>query len=384
MERTFAEFFAGIGLLRLGLEQAGWKSAFANDIDPKKFEMYWDNFQDAAEQYLLGDVHDVHPQEVPQVALATASFPCTDLSLAGYRKGLSGLQSGSFWGFAKLLHRMDGQRPPLVLLENVPGLLTSHGGRDFAAIIRALNELNYACDAFVLDAVNFVPQSRERLFVVAMFDAPGTSDVSARLQRRSERLRWSKLTNFMTERVDLGWRVLEIPEPPRQTPELRSLIERLPKTSERWWTQERVDYLLSQMWPRHRRRVDDLAKRGSVTYATAYRRVRASKSMAEVRFDGIAGCLRTPKGGSSRQILLAMGRNRIRARFLTPIEYARLMGAPEYPISVGDNQAYFGFGDAVCVPAIEWIGRNVLERCIGETKMGLANASKPRRRRAEV
>ena len=365
-EKTFAEFFAGIGLVRLGLEAAGWKAKFANDIDEKKFEMYWDNFQDAGETYLPGDIHDLTSKDVPSVTLATASFPCTDLSLAGYRKGLSGDQSGTFWAFTRLLQQMDGQRPPLVLIENVPGFLTSQRGQDFADAIKALSDLNYSCDAFVLDAINFVPQSRQRLFVVAMLDAPNTPNVSRALASRDSRLCSAHLSEFMTTRSDLSWRLLTIPAPPERKQRLAKLVERLPAHSPRWWSEERVQYLLNQMWPRHRAIVDRLMTASSVRYATVYRRIRSGRSMAEVRSDGIAGCLRTPKGGSSRQILLVMGHGMTRARFLTPSEYARLMGAPNYEIAVPDNQAYFGFGDAVCVPAIEWIGKNVLNPLVGK------------------
>jgi len=82
--------------------------------------------------------------------------------------------------------------------------------------------------------------------------------------------------------------------------------------------------------------------------------------MAELRTDGIAGCLRTPRGGSGRQILFAAGRGRYAVRLLTPRECARLMGADSFRIVVPLNQALFGFGDAVCVPVIRWIANNYL------------------------
>jgi DNA (cytosine-5)-methyltransferase 1 len=82
--------------------------------------------------------------------------------------------------------------------------------------------------------------------------------------------------------------------------------------------------------------------------------------MAEIRFDGIAGCLRTPKGGSARQILLQVGKGEINVRLLTPKECARLMGADDFKLSGTANQALFGFGDAVCVPVISWIANNYL------------------------
>src|SRR5438477_9855934 len=109
-ERTFAEFFAGIGLMRIGLERAGWRITFANDIDEDKWQMYRDHFGDTGE-FIVGDVHKIDASTVSAVALATASFPCNDLSLAGARKGLAGEQSSAFWGFMEVLTEMGARRP---------------------------------------------------------------------------------------------------------------------------------------------------------------------------------------------------------------------------------------------------------------------------------
>ena len=89
--------------------------------------------------------------------------------------------------------------------------------------------------------------------------------------------------------------------------------------------------------------------------------------MAELRTDGIAGCLRTPKGGSGRQILFKGGFGGCRVRLLTPRECARLMGADDYKITVSSNNALFGFGDAVCVPVVEWIAKYYLNPLVAES-----------------
>jgi DNA (cytosine-5)-methyltransferase 1 len=171
---TVAEFFAGIGLVRCALEQEGFKVVFANDIEPSKRVLYAANF-DAA-HFHLGDVRGVQGAHVPPVDLATASFPCTDLSLAGNRAGLAGNESGMFWEFARVLDEMP-QRPRAVLLENVIGFATSHGGKDMLAAVAELNRLGYWCDIFVMDARWFVPQSRPRMFVVgSQIRLPGTDD----------------------------------------------------------------------------------------------------------------------------------------------------------------------------------------------------------------
>lgn len=81
--KTVAEFFAGIGLMRMGLEADGWSVDFANDIAPDKHEMYSAHFRDAEDHFLLGDIHELEASQIPSISLATASFPCNDLSLAG-------------------------------------------------------------------------------------------------------------------------------------------------------------------------------------------------------------------------------------------------------------------------------------------------------------
>ena len=79
-KKTFAEFFAGIGLMRMGLEREGWTIAYANDIAADKYEMYSDNFPDAKAHFVLGDIHQLNVEDVPTVALATASFLCDEVS----------------------------------------------------------------------------------------------------------------------------------------------------------------------------------------------------------------------------------------------------------------------------------------------------------------
>lgn len=92
---------------------------------------------------------------------------------------------------------------------------------------------------------------------------------------------------------------------------------------------------------------------------TAFRRTRRGKTRCEVRYD-LAGCLRTPKGGSAKQIVVATSGGKLQMRWMSPREYARLQGVADFPITVPAIQAMYGFGDAVCVPAIEWIDQSLL------------------------
>ena len=356
--KTFAEFFAGIGLMRIGLERAGWHIAFANDIDEDKWQMYRDHFGNTGE-FIVGDVHKIAANVVPSVGLATASFPCNDLSLAGARKGLAGEHSSAFWGFMEVLSKMGSKRPPMVLLENVTGFLTSHDGNDFRDALLALNRLGYAVDAFIIDAVRFVPQSRQRLFVVGT----RTERVSALNETPKfyeSDCRPSALADFIMWNPEINWRIRPLPQLPTSNRHLGEILENLSPNSLTWWSKERCDYLLNQMSAKHRAIADEMMRGSKTTYGTIFRRVRNGKSMAELRTDGIAGCLRTPRGGSGRQILFAAGRGHFAVRLLTARECARLMGADDFKMNVPLNQALFGFGDAVCVPVVEWITRQYL------------------------
>lgn len=359
-DRLVAEFFAGIGLMRMGLEQAGWTVAFANDIDPSKQEMYDAHFNDSPSHFHLGDVHKLDPDSIPNIALATASFPCTDLSLAGGRKGLAGAHSSAFWGFIEALDGMKGRRPPIVLLENVTGFLTSNGGKDFEEAMVALNGLGYQVDPFIIDAASFVPQSRKRLFVVGVKQhlAP-TSFVADHFLGSTHRP--DALASFIFTHPHIKWALRDLPPLPSfSSRALSEVLEDLPRTSSEWFSEERTSYLISQMSTLHSERLDQMRVSKKISYGTVFRRVRKGVTMAELRTDGIAGCLRTPKGGSARQILIKAGQGHVSSRLLTPRECARLMGADDFVLEVPLNQALFGFGDAVCVPVVKWIGENYL------------------------
>jgi DNA (cytosine-5)-methyltransferase 1 len=372
-QRTVAEFFAGIGLMRLGLEQQGWLVAFANDIDARKEAMYAAHFHDTQPHFVLGDVHMLAAKDIPDVTLATASFPCTDLSLAGARGGIYVRESSALWGFTHALEELGERRPPLVLLENVTGFLTSHRGEDFRVAMQELNRLGYSVDAFILDAARFVPQSRQRLFVIGVQDAlykddttppplpvPLVSDVRPRA-----------VAEYMLAHQDaIRWRVRPLPPMPAPTEILTTILEDLPPDHPMWWSAERATYLLNQMSPSHRAVAERMIAGEEWSYGTVFRRMRAGRSMAELRTDGIAGCLRTPKGGSAKQILVKAGRGDYHARLLTPREAARLMGAGAYTLPNSLDSAYFGFGDAVCVPAIEWIATHYLNPLVNELLRG--------------
>lgn len=351
------EFFAGIGLARMGLEKAGFEVVWSNDYQPDKRDMYVAHFGESdGHTFALGDIADIKASDLPTDAvLAWASSPCTDLSLAGWRAGLAGAESGVFWHFVELLRLLEASRPKVVVLENVTGLATSHGGDDLAAAIRGFNDLGYSVDVLTLDARRFLPQSRPRMFVIgAQNPPPDTTEPHSEL--RPDYLQWVfGDPSLRTHRAHL-------PSPPApRIKGLSALIEDIPIGDERWWDAERTAAFVASLSPIQRQRVAELKRAKGVTYRTAYRRTRAGVAVWEVRPDDISGCLRTARGGSSKQAVVRLGNKRLEVRWMTPLEYARLMGAGTYNLNgARTNQALFGFGDAVAVPVVRWLGVNYL------------------------
>ncbi|HET7568526.1 MAG TPA: DNA (cytosine-5-)-methyltransferase [Gaiellaceae bacterium] len=349
-----AEFFAGIGLVRMAIERAGFAVVWANDVSEAKRDLYVAHF--GPDDFVLSDIRDVRGDDVPAVALATASFPCTDISLAGNRRGLHGGQSSMFWEFARVLEEMEDRRPAVCLLENVPSLATSNGGADLRAVIRELNRLGYVCDLFVADARRFVPQSRPRLFIVGSVQ---TMPESGDWQPTEVRPAW--IGSFVAANPELALQAAPLRLPLSAAPTLADVVERLAFDDPRWWGPARVASFVDSLSRIQTTRLEALRSSGGRVWATAYRRTRNGRAVWEIRADGISGCLRTARGGSSKQALVEAGRGEVRVRWMTPREYARLQGAPDYDL--GDartNQALFGFGDAVCVPVVAWIARSYL------------------------
>lgn len=356
-----AEFFAGIGLVRLGLERAGFAVPWSNDIESDKQQMYVNHFRDpaSAHRYALGDVADVTGDDLPaDLTLAWASFPCTDLSLAGWRRGLAGRESSTFWHFTRLMDELGDARPSVVALENVTGLATSHGGADLVAAIAELNRLGYSADVLTLDARRFVPQSRPRLFVVGARE-PGLLPPVGVATDTALRPDWLAKV-FADPSLRTHRAALPAP-PPLRTTGLTGLAEEIPSTDERWWDAARTEAFVASLSPIQAARLTELRAGSRVVCRTAYRRTRKGAATWEIRADDVAGCLRTARGGSSKQAVVRAGRGEVRVRWMTSVEYARLMGAGEYRLDgLRPNQALFGFGDAVCVPAVAWLAEHYL------------------------
>ena len=358
---AFYEFFAGGGMARAGLGE-GWQALLANDIDPAKGASYRANW--GADDFKLGDIADLTTADLPGHAdLAWASFPCQDLSLAGGRRGLAGARSGMFWAFWRLIEGLEreGRVPDLIAIENVAGLLTSNQGRDFEALAEAIASAGYAFTAFVIDAAQFLPQSRPRLFVVASRKGFPVAETPAFHPPALMRA----VANFSSVAKD-AWQNVWLPDPPTRNSDLASIIE--PDSQDiRWRSDADTKALIALMAPLHRARVESAAKSGVRHIGTAFRRMRRDPSgqnvqRAEVRFDGVAGCLRTPAGGSSRQTLIVVEDGAVRTRLLSPREALRLMGLPDdYTAPPSLNAALKLAGDGVAVPVVRHLAEHLFE-----------------------
>ncbi|MGC1206429.1 MAG: DNA (cytosine-5-)-methyltransferase [Ornithinimicrobium sp.] len=359
-----AEFFAGVGLARMGLERVGFTTLWANDVEAFKHQMYAGHYQDQPGEsaFLVGDISDVTGSDVPDVDLAWSSFPCTDLSLAGNRAGLAGHHSSTFYQFTRVIEEMGQRRPAVIALENVTALASSHGGEDLSAAVRELNRLGYSVDAVSLDARRFVPQSRPRLFLVAAQNPPADQPIP-----HSE-LRPDWLQAVFGDSTLVTHRAALPTPPPPLTAGLSQSLEHVPDGDSRWWDQDRTARFLTSLSVAQATRLSVLRVGGDDSYRTAYRRTRSGSAVWEIRADDISGCLRTARGGSSKQAVVRAGHGEVSVRWMTPREYANLMGAGSYRLEgLRDSQILFGFGDAVCVDAVAWLGENYLMPLVGRS-----------------
>jgi DNA (cytosine-5)-methyltransferase 1 len=368
---SFYEFFAGGGMARAGLGEA-WTCLFANDFDHKKSRSYEDNWGTGVLK--TADVRMLVPADIPDRAdLAWASFPCQDLSLAGGGAGLKGDRSGTFWPFWELMLALVGEdrAPSLIVLENVCGALTSHDGKDFAAIGSTFLKAGYRFGAVVIDAALFVPHSRPRLFMVGVrgdvYVPPSLmgAGVSAQWHPRALRTAFDKLPSS----VQTNWIWWRLPPPPLNDVRFADIIEDAP-TGVIWHSPAETARLLNMMSAVNRAKVEQAKQMGRRMVGTIYKRTRLDENgfkaqRAEIRFDDIAGCLRTPAGGSSRQLIVVVNGGKVKSRLISSRETARLMGlSDDYILPKKYNEAYHLTGDGVVVPVVRHLAEHLFEQLL--------------------
>lgn len=358
-------------MARAGLAK-NWACLLANDFDHKKGRIYRDNW--GYDSLIVDDVRNLTLRDMPaRPDLVWASFPCQDLSLAGGGAGLRGDRSGTFWPFWEHMKRLGKARraPRLIVLENVPGTLTSHKGADFTAICAALSEAGYRFGANVIDAELFVPQSRPRLFVIAIHRdvEPPEGLADAEPDKLWHPRNLVRAHASLPENLAEEWIWWHLPRPPRRRKRFVDLIEEDP-ASVRWHSASETQKLLSMMSEVNLAKVENAKRAQKRVVGGLYRRTRHDEhgqkvQRAEVRFDNIAGCLRTPAGGSSRQLILVVEEDRVRSRLLSTREAARLMGLKDsYHLPENYNEAYHLAGDGVVVPVVRHLARHLFEPII--------------------
>lgn len=365
---TAFEFFAGGGLAGIGLAAGGrgFRTTFANDLDLAKARSFAANHEAAPH---VGDVWGLTPDDLPgRPDLCWASSPCQDLSLAGARGGLEARRSGAFWGFWRLMQRLDqdDRAPRMVVIENVIGLLTSSGGADFVAVCAALAEGGYRIGALEMDAAHWLPQSRPRLFIVGVRGGGGSDAAGPQPPFHSDRVVAAHARLPAGLRQVWAWWTL--PAPPQRNIDLASILE--PDSDVDWFAPDETHRLLALLSPSHAARLATAAASGERAVGAAFRRVRTEPGgkvqRLELRFDGLAGCLRTPSGGSSRQYVVVCDGGQVRVRRLNGRECARLMGVgDDYILPPSESAALKLMGDAVAVPVVRALTEGLLLPALG-------------------
>lgn len=330
----FIDVFAGVGGLRLGVEAVGGRCVFSCERDKFSRLTYEANFKDGPNHPFPKDITEVNPASIPGHDLLLAGFPCQPFSIAGVSKknalgrphGFSCLEQGNL--FFNLADIIAWHRPAAFILENVKNLKSHDGGRTFATICETLQDtLGYSLTTRVVNAKPFVPQNRERIFIVGFREA----------------------TNFSFDDVRF---------PDAQGPRLRSILHPEDGT-------ERSEF------PYTEGPSASVARRYVLTnHLWAYLRAYAKKHQEKgngfgyglVGADDIARTLSARYFKDGSEILIRRGRGN--PRRLTPRECARLMGfdggGRQTSIPVSDTQAYRQFGNAVVVPVVEAIANAVI------------------------
>ena len=330
MAIRFFDMFAGIGGFRSGLEAVGGFECIGHcEIDKKANQAYNAIYQPKGEIY-FEDATKIDTNDLPDIDLICAGFPCQSFSVAGKRLGFRDDTRGTL--FFEVARIAEAKRPPLFLLENVPGLLSHDGGRTFAAILHALDGLGYGLEWQVLNSKDFgVPQNRERIFLVCF-------------------------------REDVAPEDFKFPEPTGEKVSIRQIMDDAPISPK---------YYLSDVYLETLRR--HRAHHESLGHGFGY----------EIKdLDGIASAIVCGGMGRERNLIIdhrphsmkpvthIKGEiNKEDVRKMTPREWARLQGFPDnYKLPLSDVHLYKQFGNSVTVPVIAAIAKEIKKVLDGQGK----------------
>ena len=348
MRFKMLDFFAGSGLVSKGLSPH-FKTVWANDNCPKKAKIFQANFPQ--KKFLLEDIRKISGDELPSACLSWASFPCVDLSLAGSRLGIHADRSGLFFEWLRITKEMKNM-PPLLVIENVEGLITSKRGTYYQALHECLINLEYKAGPLIINAKNWVPQSRARSFVIAV-----RKDINISTFEIPHRCSSSYHTKSLLK-ATYGLKNLvlwNLPNPSELNHSLKDIVD----FNAPVFSKDKNKYILSLISKIHYKKL--MSKKEEIIVVPGYRRTRKGKQILELRFDGLAGCLRVPRGGSSRQYLIIKKGQNLTSRLLTINETALLMGAPsDFKLLGSYNEGYAAMGDAVVYPVVKFLSKKLL------------------------
>ena len=322
---TFVDLFAGIGGFRIALEKLGGECLFTSEWDKYSQKTYKAWFGEMPS----GDIRKIKPQDIPDHDILAAGFPCQPFSIAGVSKKISlGVahgfkdknQGNLFFYLATII---EAKRPPILFLENVKNLQSHDGGRTWKVIMKKLEALNYVIFSRIYDGAHWVPQHRERIFIIG-FDRKVFGDNPD----------------------------FKFPEPPENKPKLKDILEKNPNSK----------YTLSDhLWQYLQ------------NYAQRHKEKGNGFGFGIASPNGITRTLSARYYKDGSEILIEQ-KGKKAPRRLTPQECRRLMGFPEEcRIVVSDAQAYRQFGNAVVVPAIEAASREVVKTLLAK---GLQKSAK--------
>lgn len=312
---SFSDLFAGIGGIRLAFEENGGQCVFSSEWDKWCQKTYFENFGEIPE----GDINKIKPNEIPTHDILTAGFPCQPFSIAGVSKKKSlGMEHGfkdKTQGtlFFKIAEIIEAKRPKAFLLENVKNLKNHDKGNTFRIIEGTLRELDYAIFTDIIDAIHYVPQHRERFFIVGF-----------------DKKIFGKGVKF------------EFPIPDKKKkPTMKEILEE--KIENKYILSDKLWKYLQDYAKKHRE------KGNGFGYGLVDKNSTARTLSARYYKDGSEILIKLPKSNPRR---------------LTPGECARIMGFnDDFKIPVSDTQAYKQFGNSVVVPVVSAVASEMIKTC---------------------
>ncbi len=349
IEKRFYDAFAGIGGFRLGLERHGWKCVGGCEWDKYARSIYKRNFSEFPHDM---DIREVKPEELPDIDCLCGGFPCPTFSLAGRRLGFKDPRGELFFELARIA---DKKRPRLLFFENVKGLLSHDRGRTFAVILATLDELGYDAEWQVLNSKDYVPQNRERVFIIGHLRGErtrqvfplGHSDKVNEGSRGKTRQKGTRFSSTYSGAIDAHYY--------KAGQGTRTLIKtgNIAKTGH--------DSLWGRVYDPAGVAATLNAKGGGLGAKTGLYMIGHTKANIKKRYQKRDNTWTLDTTGGKMAV-----EDDQRLRRLTPTECERLQGFPDGWTKYGhdgkeisDQQRYSCLGNAVTVPVIEAIARRL-------------------------